>query len=221
MPQVWGLANETLPTRVGAGDPAQVRTDRYGAVHIAPDAEATEGMRFQAGTPTPGTGVAQPVITAFSATNALLSIFNGNAAGGRSLYLHYIDLIVTTVGASATSCQSLFVVDTSNRYSSGGSLLTARNANSGSSEASGAVVRFGDVTVTAETGGVRRLMRHVFKTGILVLDADMRFECSKGSAYPHTQIVVAPQHSLVLHVWNPANAATPPAFECDIGWWER
>jgi len=197
---------------------------------------APDGL-FRVTNPTPGTGIAQSIVTAFAAVSPLVTLFNGNAAGGASIYPDYIKLICAAAGASSTSGQLAAVLDTVDRYTSGGSLLTPVNANMKSTVASGAVVHFGAIVAAAATAA-RLTGRDTIKTQaapcwvvgdeifIKFGNTDNTFGPTNGAApnlYPAPcgQVVVAPQSSLLVYLWNPANAATPPSWELEMGYFER
>jgi len=130
------------------------------------------------------------------------------------------------------------VLDTSLRYSSGGSALTGASVNTGYSTAPQASINFGAVTATAASGGVRLLGRDIIKTQAApcwVVGDEVFIKCentdtpagaTNGAAtaiYPAPcgPVIIAPGHSFLLYQWNTANATTPPSWEVEIGWWER
>jgi hypothetical protein len=199
-----------------------------------PFVEADEGRYFVATNPTPGTAIAQTIQTSFLATNALCTIFNGNAAGGARIYLDYIRLIVGTAAASATSCELAAVLDKINRFSSGGSAITPVCSNlDASNNNTGAVINFGAVTAAAASAA--RIVSRITVKPSIQLTKDsyvIKFgaPAGQGSTVPSAvgiigqdapPIVIAPQGSLVLHVWNPANSATAPTYEFELGYFER
>jgi hypothetical protein len=198
-----------------------------------PFVEADEGRYFVATNPTPGTAIAQTIQASFLATNALCTIFNNNAAGGKRIYLDYIRLIVGTVGASATSCELAAVLDKINRFSSGGSAITPVCSGDGSNNNTGAVINFGAVTAAAASAA-RIVSRITVKPSIQIAKDTyvVKFgaPAGQGSTVPSAvgiigqdapPIVIASQSSLVLHVWNPSNSVTAPTYEFEIGYFER
>lgn len=191
--------------------------------------------------PTFGTGIAQGVVTGFVATTPLMTVFNGDSAGGLSIFLDYIKLINSAAGASTTSAHAAFVLDTVDRYSSGGSRLTttpgAVQPNSGFSVAAKARIDFGAVTAIAASAP-RQLGRDMVKTQATPCwtvgdEVYMKFDTfdfspaltsGAGTAIfgvPSGPIVIAPGHTFLLYLWNVANAVTPPSWEIEMAWWEN
>lgn len=190
--------------------------------------------------PTFGTGIAQSIVTSFTATSPLLSVFNGDSAGGVSIYLDYIKLICAAAGASSTAAHLAMVLDTIDRWSSGGSRLTtspgAVQPNTGLGVAAKARVDFGAI-VAAAASAARQVARDAIKTQaapcwnvgdevFIKFDSqDIPAGPTSGAATavypaPTGPIVIAPGHSFLLYLWNVANAVTPPSWEVEMGWWE-
>lgn len=197
---------------------------------------ADEGGYFTAINPTIETGIAQAVRATFLATNGIFCIVNGQSAGGKSIYLHYLRLICKTVPASATRGELLAAVDLVARYASGGTALAAKNVNSGDAAASIATVRFGDLTLNAEGANVRRLARAQTRAAIPVANEEyfLSFGAPVGGGalvlnganaqrniVDLPPMVVGPGHEGIIHAWWPGNATTAGIWEVEAGWWER
>lgn len=246
MPQVYGKTSQILPTPSSDGSQVQIRLDRYGDQVVLPITAglyglSAEGSYFRATNPTIGTGIAMGIQTAFSETaNILALIRNTDVAGGKFIYLDYIRLVCVAAGATTTASHFAMTMDTSNRYSSGGSQLIGVNSNSGVSTASIADIRFGAVTALAASGSRRILSRAVLKTAaaptwvigdeILInfgaQDAAMGLLSGTAASrfgVPVGPLLLAPgnNHSLLIHMWNVGNATTPPSWEVEMGFWER
>lgn len=218
------------------------RSDRLGALHARQEllAWAEEGRYFRAVNGSLGTGIAMGVQTSWSATaNALLAMVSGSATV--AIIPHYIRLICTAAGASSTSSRLAVALDTANRYSSGGTdLLTAIvNANSGKSIASVlSALRFGAVTAAAASAaryvanmGLKTQASPCWVVGDEILlnflpNSQAGGEPLAGTAAVQITKDIGPvvlhglNHSLLLHMWNPANATTPPSWEIEMAWWE-
>ena len=247
MPVEYGIANNAPPSTVANGTAAAVRSSRYGEQYTltAMDAAnllAADGFSFRASNATPGTAIAMGIQTTFSATaNVLAVIENFDSGGGKSLFLDYARLICVVAGATTSAADLAIRIDTTLRRTTGGSggtLLTTVNANSGSSNASIGRVYFGAVTAAAESAA-KQVARAKLKTQIapcwtigdeLLLNFAANGEGGAGlisGAGPITlvkriaPVVIAPGHSALLHMWNTANAATAPSWECDFAWTER
>jgi hypothetical protein len=245
MPQIYLQRNQVLPAAGADATQVQARATRYGdlfAVGLGgPHAGlVAEGSYFRATTPTFGTGIAMGIQTAWSATaNVLALIRNTAAASGPTIYMDYIKLICTAAGLTTTASDLGLIIDTANRYSAGGTLLTNVNANSGSVVASIADIRFGIVTALAAVAP-RQLSRDRIKTQaapcwvigdevVINFGANDTFggltSGAAGSIFPVGvgPVALGPggNHSLLVHMWNPGNATTAPSWEVEMGWWER
>lgn len=191
--------------------------------------------------PTLGTGIGQTIVTAFDATKPLFAIFNTDAAGGLSIWMDYIKLANAVAGASSTSAQFAMVLDTADRYVSGGSRLTtspgAIQIRSGLATASKARIDFGAV-VAAAVAANRQICRDVVKTQaapcwVVGDEVYIKFDTfdfspalTSGAAtaifgVPSGPCVIDPGHMLLGYLWHPANAVTAPSWEVEIAWWEQ
>lgn len=241
MPQIVGKVNRGLPSAIVEGTPATARLGRYGETVIIPISQglygiADEGQYFKATNPTPGTGIAMSITTAFADTAALAVLFNGESSGGKRLFLDYIKLICTVAGATTSASDLAVKIDSGNRYSSGGSAITPVNANMDVSNVASGVLHFGTVVATAASAA-RIVSRDRLKTQaapcwtagdevIINPGADMSAGPTSGSTpimigVPTGPIIIGPQQSLLVHMWNTANATTAPSWEFELGWWER
>lgn len=246
MPLFFGRANSSaIPTAVSNGTSQTVRTDAQGAVHNRNEilAWAEEGSYFRAlGNATPGTGVAMGIQTSFSATaNVLLAMVNGSST--TRVIPHYIRLICTAAGATTTSSNLAIAIDNVNRYSSGGTDISGLIVNSNSAlgpSSALTVLRFGTLTATAAGAGTRYVSQTVLKTQVAPCwtvgdEVRLNFAVS-GDADPQPLSGSAPlgisknfgpvvlgglNSSLLIHMWNPANATTPPSWALELAWWER
>lgn len=188
---------------------------------------------YKALTPTPGTGIPQAITTSFSALAAVVHLRNPSSLKYRP---QYIRLINTVVGASSTRSEGLVALDSgSDRYSgSGGSTLSPVNADMSDTTASSALVRAGALVMNAESSLVRRASRFQMRTALMVQfeewlitfgdDAHV-FNTLSGTAGQRQVVdvgshVVGPGQDLLLHIWNPGNAATPPQWEVEVAWSE-
>jgi hypothetical protein len=100
------------------------------------------------------TGIAMPAAATWVATTPAAVVVNSNEVGGKSIYLDYLNLVCTAAGGWASAgvnVQLMVYLDTINRYSSGGTNLSALfvNPNTAKTNATGALFYFGAVTATA------------------------------------------------------------------------
>lgn len=218
------------------------RFDPYGAAHVRNEllAFAEEGSYYKAVNPTLGTGIAMGVQTSFSDTANALAVMVASAS--KQILLHYVRLICTAAGASSVSSHLAVVTDTVNRYSSGGTDLKAQavNANTGVASATSlTALWFGAVTAAA-VSAKRQIARSVLKTQaapswVVGDEVLLTFANLEGGAMGPVSgaaanaiaktfgpvVLSGANHSLLLHLWNPSNATTPPSFEVEFAWWER
>lgn len=243
MPQVYGKAQRVQPSATAESAQVQLRTDHYGGLITAPMghglmAVCEEGSYFNAINPTPGTGIAQSIQATFSATNGAFCLRNGDTAGGKRITMDYLRLINTVVGASTTRSEALVAIDSTIRYSSGGSAIIPTNANMDSGTATIAVCHFGALSLSAESGAVRRVSRFQLRTAIMVQYEEFiitfgrptdfgAFNTLSGTAGQRMVVDAGPviigpnNHSLTIHIWHTGNAVTAPSWEFEAGWIER
>jgi hypothetical protein len=174
--------------------------------------------------------------TTFSATNPFLLIQNPSSAGAgvpTVITLDYMLLAATAAGTAGTSVQCAITKDTTLRYSSGGSTLTAIRANSGGPN-SIAQVYAGNITASAASGaavtlvGQRTLKPAIPVAGdnywlqmgtmdgiMLISTATITFS-NQGSP----PVILNPGESALLHIWLPSQSAAS-SYAPEMGWWER
>jgi len=246
---VRGLVQRALGT-VNAdnqNNDVAVRLDPYGAPYTQPLVRkshnlADEGSYFV--TNNAQSGLASAYNTAFTSTAPFILIYNG---GTVRVALDYISLTAIVAGACTTTAgyiAAAVVTDTGNRYSSGGTNLTANIVNPNyaySAAPAGVVVYAGAITATAAVAartivGVRNLRPNVSATVINVV-GDMNLinfgsvEGATGSitiananimpqAFP--PVVVAPSTSALFYLTYPVMSAPSAAtFAPELGFWVR
>lgn len=245
MTQIHGIVQGTLPSLGTDATQRQVRLDRYGAPHSRGElfAWAEEGSYFRAlASATPGAGLAQAITTSFSATAVPLVMVNGSSS--KIIIPHYIRLVNTAAGASTTSSQAAISIDTANRYSSGGTDLSTLVycANTAYGPASSlSSLRAGTVTASAAGAGTRYASNFPLKAQaapcwtvgdeVLISFGDPGLSGAAGLTSGAATISIvrnvgpvilgAQNSSMLLHLWNVANATTAPSWAFEIAWWER
>lgn len=243
MTQKHGIVyRQSLPGIAADGSQKEVRVDQYGAQHVRNEllAWAEEGAYFRAlGNATPLTGVAQAITTAFSATAVPLVMVNGSSTV--RIIPHYIRLTCTAAGSTTSSSAFAISIDANNRYSSGGTdisgLIYNCNTALGPSTAV-SVLRIGAVTAAAAGAGTRYVSQGQLKVQAApcwtVGDEIKLMFGDDGDPGPSSgtttlticknvgPVVLGGQNSsLLLHLWNVANATTAPSWAWEIAWWER
>ena len=225
------------------GNEVAHRMGRYGEGIVEPlfnknQACAGEGSFFVNCSPTVGTGVKLQgdTTTAFVATTPSILIVNQNAAGGKSIYLDYVRLLMTAAGAGLATLNCNILVDTVSRYSTGGTDVSAnsKNTNAGSSIASGAKIYYGATALAATAS--RQVGRAVLRGAIPVVNDQYVLNFGNGGGtnagvtdgtttvmqkeFNFAPIVLAPGTSCLIHLWA-ASMSTSPSCEYEIGYIER
>ena len=240
MSQVHGSAQSAISSPASEGAQKQLRTDLFGAAHMRSEltAWAEEGSYFKACNTTMGTGVAMGIQTTFSDTANVLFLMRSSSAT-KTIIPHYIRLVNTAAGATTTSSHLAVVLDTANRYSTGGTDLTTNVYNANSSMGASSVVdvlRYNCTAAAAvskrqvaraglKTAGapcwvvgdeVRIVFREEMDSAIFNATTPGKYTCNVGPL-----AIKGANHCLLVHMWNPANATTAPSWEFEIAWWER
>lgn len=208
---------------------------------------AEEGSYYTVTNPTPGTGVAHALTTAFSSTAALFSLFNSAPIGGPNVYLDYLRLIETAT-APATSLSQDFLIQLDQALSraptAGNVALTAVNMNLGSANkgfANWQAFNAAALTVPAQaTATTKNASRIHIATGQVILGDEnvilfggvdkpghgggstaVRAADTGRRVTNAPPIMCAPQTWLTIFRWGVGEATNVPSYEYEIGYWER
>lgn len=207
-----------------------------------PDYQVINGELW-GGATVPGTPIAQAISAAFAETAALAILRNTDtnsiAQGGRVVIPRYVRLICTAVPASSTDAHLQIAVDDINRYSSGGSIITAGTSRSDqlASTANKGEFRVGAIVTSAAGANRKFITRKTFKRAALVVGDEIVIvfgDVAEGTPQALTgtaaqvlttttdPIALMPggNHSLVFHTWYTGNATTPGSFDVEVGWFE-
>jgi hypothetical protein len=219
--------------------------DRYGGLLVHPVGDLTgvlEPIHYRATTPTRGTGIAisSAARTTWVATESTCIFRNTAGAGGKYVIPLWVRLIYTNAGTVGTNAQWGLILDTINRYTSGGTTLSgATGANSAKSDASDTPVCtvYGGALTTAAASAPRQMGRgtsitraaataHIVGDEVLftfgaVGNAGYGVLAATAGRYvvPFGQVAIAPGHSAVLHYWSAAQTGAPQA-EYEVAWME-
>ncbi len=240
MPQVNAKASgSSLVAEVADAAAVAVATDEFGVLHSRDEIRAAceQGTYNKVVNPTLGTGIAMSIQTTFADTAPLMILRNTSAS--KKIIMHYVKLICTVAGATTTSSRLAAILDVANRYTSGGSDLTANivNAASNAGNASIADCRFGAI-LAAAASAKRQIGNTVLKTQAApcwTVGDEITLKFGDGADSPTLNgaaalnitkymgpcVLAGLNHSLLLHMWNPANATTAPSWELEAAWWER
>jgi hypothetical protein len=200
-----------------------------------PCAQNMLGNYFRFGTPTPGTGIAMGIQTTFSDTaNVLLLLYNG---GLKRFVMDFLKLICTAAGSTTTSAHVAVKIDNKDRYTSGGSDLTPLARPDGGVQPSTITkCRFGIITANA-VWDPRIVGRDALKVvaapcwavndqvtmsfGVMGQQAGGIAAATAGKIpIALAPAIIRPGWSLLVHLWNIANATTAPSWELEGGGWE-
>lgn len=231
-----------FPTATPSGAVAP-RNSPYGERHVTLaaggklDQAAIDGTYFTATNATLGTaltGTAAP--TAFSATVALMSLYNSAATGGKSIILDWLLLSPKAAGTNGTNFSFAMSGDRGNRYSSGGTAITPVNTNMLSDNTSVATMYVGAITATAASSSVRRLAHGIARTVIKVVGDQYLFRFGDASptlagiplegttqaalTIPCPPVVIGPGCSWLFHELA-ASQSVAATWEFQMGWRER
>jgi hypothetical protein len=205
---------------------------------------AEEGSYFTATNPTPGTGVAQALVTSFSSTSGLFAIFNSAPVGGVNIYLDYLRLIYTAVPATAIGQDFVFAIDSTSRAPTAGNVsITPINMNyNANTKAFAQVQAFNGAALTLPASSVttRNAARVRVATGQLIAGDEIVIAFGRegiaggqggNTAVRATDtarkvtnappIMVAPQTWLTIHRWWTTETTTAPSMEYELGYYER
>lgn len=170
--------------------------------------------------------------------------------GGGILLPRYLRAKLTTIPASATAAHWALSLDDIDRYTSGGSQLgVAANTTAGwtrsdyMAQAISGRLDFGAIVCPAAGTNRKIIGQGVIRSVVPVVndvfiwvfgdpnDAALSQDTSGAGAKIITinvdEVALFPNgeagvpSSLILHVWYPANAATPASYEVDAGWLVR
>jgi hypothetical protein len=220
---------------------ASLRLDPYGALMIGAtglDGLAAEGSLFVARNPTVGTGMTWVAAqTTYGATAPNFHIRNTDIAGGKSVHLHGLKMIVKAVGTGTTAIYYAAVLDTTLRAigTDNTDAITPKNVNGNASNSLDVLINAqNSATVSvlsAATAGARVLAQGSLG-GIAVVgeELDIAFGGQPGGGLGMTAVsgagcpgrrvsnappvVVGPQQSLTIMVWAvDSSAAIDPEFE--------
>lgn len=210
-------------------------------------AVADEGGFFVATNPSTGTGivtttsVVDDAATA-SATHAqnvpvlyLENLASPTDASGKSVYLQYLKMYVTAAPTSATFWNYSIRADRVPRYTSGGTVITPVNVNTGSSIVSNTKVVFGAVVTTPLPSSAARLVSAgavqstipvvkdlwIFTFGDVGASTNiLTASAAKNLTIPCGPIIIAPGWNIAIGMWGTSNAGAP-AWEFELGFAER
>lgn len=241
----------TKPTPVNDGESLPIRGTPYGEQYVRPlpgerYVFADEGSYFVAhnainDAATTLAGHVAPVLADADATLVKPFVFFRVPTGvTKKVRLDYIEMDVTVIGASGTSDNYAWQLDSgASRYSSGGSALTIVNPNMDSAETSVMSATnhllAGDVVASVETANVRHGGHGQLRAAIMVVGDRYTFKfggdpnpganvvATAASRHIITMppIVLGAEDSFLLAMYAPSQAVTAAVYKLRLAWWER
>lgn len=200
---------------------------------------ASEGSSYVSTTPTPGTGVVLLLQTAYSINNPSILIKNkGQTSTDKDIILKRIKLICTAAG-NGNNVDCAMILDTGDKYSSGGALMVSKNTSTDSPASADTIADIRNSSVsgiginTTTTG--RLVYRSKIKSTaavvgdeyVLLFGAEPGPESgslSSAAASRNTNsvppLIIAPNGNLAIHFWT-AGATVAPTYELVIEYAER
>lgn len=242
-----GKVYRELPSANLDGSDAYARLGRYGEVRTQPltstkHALAEEGSYYVAVNATISTGITigGDTQTAWVVTTPSIVLYNGastTSTSAKSIIPDYIKMLVTSAGTAAAAFHYAVAIDTTNRWTSGGTAIVPTNVNGSISTATSAVLHVGAITAPAASANVRYTGRGVFRAAIPVANDQyiLAFGASDIAASNsgdvagttvcnhvcHTSpVIVPPGGSLLVYTWG-ASMSNSPEVEFEMGYWER
>ena len=180
---------------------------------------AAEGSYWTASN-VPGTPITNAIVTGFVATTPTLVLFNSNPVGGKSIYPVRFKTQIVAAGTTSSDFQGQILVDTGNRKTSGGTVLTAASPNLNVlNTATGAIITMG--AITAPAANASRII-HAQKYRSVIKVASDRYTWEFGGSVPVAQgaplegtlqvdmviqvapVCLPPQCSLILYTYGTA-----------------
>lgn len=197
---------------------------------------ADEGSYYNINNAQTGLATAAAV-TAFSATNPFLTIYNNSSPSddfAKKIYFDYLTLVTSAPGTAGTNLQFAIVADRGNRYLSGGTTLLPVGINQSVSLNSGARINAGNLTASTPTTGARTLVGNRFMKGAIPVIGDqyqVRFGTSDLADQIATAtitfstnntgpIMIGPDETLLVYLWLPSQSAAS-SYIPEMGYWER
>lgn len=164
----------------------------------------------------PGTPITNGIVTGFVATTPTLVLFNNNSvASGRYIYPLRCKQQVVAVGATSSDWQGQWILDTGNRWTSGGTLLTVASPNLNvPNTLSGAVIHQG--ALVAPAANASRIIHSAKYRSVLKVASDvLQFEF--GGSTPSTPGMPIEGTLQLNQVMQLPAIALPP--QCSLLWY--
>ena len=204
---------------------------------------ARDGELWVVNCQTPGTAIAYAALTSFSATaNGLFVISNGNAEGGKNIYLKRLELFQTATVATGTTWS--FEAYNETGIVAGTTAVITRTpiqVNSAKAQTTNAVVQAfnaGAITIPAAVGTRRLVGQAWIAVGVNVIKDNIALDFGSDTMVPAhrgltaaratdtgrltgqmTAVVIPPQSTTWINLWGCGSSA--PSFEYNLSYIEK
>lgn len=250
------IASRNLPDAVPDANDGVKRLGRFGEVPgLVPlndeQTSADEGSLFLFNNPTPGTGVAENVVsTAFSNTRAFFAIKNTESVNNpkaRRIYLNHMRLILGGTAPTATTVMHFLGMRSliSREPTTAANKTEILGVPIGSGNGRKSIARFlsfnaaGAMTVPAPDNADPQVCRFNLPTSLGILGDEYLVKFGSNEVAPQpgltavrataaarivavaAPVIIEPGEWFVLHRWWLTEATNPPTFEFEFGLRER
>lgn len=240
-----GTVGRAVPGASSDGTQTPLRIGRHGEMYTIPAGPhrstlADEGSYFVASNPTPGTGIAGiAAADGFNAAETLFLLYNtATTSESTRLYLDFLELSCTVVDTNGTDIRYDMHIDSTDRYTSGGSAITPVCPNMDSSASAKGRLKFGALVSAAASSGVRYLGGRLLSSTDLVANDCFRFDfggaggAGQGLNYSEEAtlgrifqvasppVVLGPGASFLFSI-NCSSQSGAATWSFNAGWWER
>jgi hypothetical protein len=254
---IRGLIARSLPS-YGADNPqvdVPSRFGRYGENYMLSVVRkqhvlADEGSYFLANANAQA-GILSSAATGFVATTPALLVYNTGSPsdpGAKRIYLDFLNLVTTVVGSAASglvNLQAALYIDRGNRYTSGGTEITANivSPNMDIAPKSVAKAYFGAITAAAATAQVRaisplRVVRPAVSGTVMdvvgetklfnfggveaMLNGSITIANANNIPVPMPPVILGPDQCALLYLWqNVGGTNVAATYAPELGYWER
>jgi|SRR3990167_9621456 len=173
---------------------------------------------------------------AIGSTSPSLVIYNGQPAGGKSLYLRYAKFEITTATTGLTTVEHVGVLNSGSIHTTVGTLMaTPVNVNGSSGEGS-LTILYGGVNVCATPAAASRVVHTgtvdnaiavvldnwtlVYGEGATSMNKIGTMTLVKVISVALPPVIVAPRQYYTLGFWGASWAASAPTYRMAVGWLE-
>lgn len=223
------------------GNLAYFRASRHGEQVVQPFGSplypvADEGSYFIATNPTVGTAIVGiAAADGYDDAEALIYIENTEAAGGKRVYLDFIELTATAAGTNGTNFGYAMDVATAATYASGATAITPVNASRDNTATAPVTMYFGAVVTTTGTtekvmsaGRLRTVIKVIgdqylftFAGGRLPMASTIMEGTAQASIHRSCPpVVIPPKHAFCFREIS-ASQTVGAQYLFNIGFWVR